>query len=175
MSTILMPAVLRKITQGIIRQAREHLLRDGALTPFAFVLNQNSGMIVPLMLDLSGPDTAARSTEAIASIARVLRADAVATLVEAWALPPSCPHDIDAVLREYGSISAYPQRMDVVALHVETADGAWEGRAQVAADPVTGRRTMAEIVLNPAEPASTDFARVLNRDSRTPLTSRPPC
>jgi hypothetical protein len=125
------PESYLKIITPLIDTARGFLERGEQLSSIAFVGSFSTGRTIPVLLDSAGDDAKDGAAQALRMAARVLEADFVFVIMEAWALRPDKMARMDAILDKYGSIGASPYRVDTASFALETRHGVWVAQCEI--------------------------------------------
>lgn len=128
------PDTYLRIITPLIQVAREHLEKGEHLVPIAFVGNFESGMTVPIQLQIDSEKSKLHAAESIRLEAEYHKADFVFMLTEAWSLRKDKIHRINEIYERYGSIGASPYAVDIVSMSLETRHGVW--LAEVSIKPI---------------------------------------
>lgn len=125
-----LPVRLAPLINSFIDQARDLLATDGYLTPVAFIWRSDrppTDMVTYALKEAGDKDAAA---DAVRQIARVMEADFVFLIMEAWMLDPTHARRYNEILDRYGSIGASPYAIDSVCFSLETHEGTWMGQVR---------------------------------------------
>ena len=117
------PQAYMEIISPLIDKARNLLEAGNKLQAFAFVGNLSTQQVAPVMIQPGSGEIKDQSAREIQVAARILDADFVFAIMEAWSLRPDKMSQMDAILDKYGSIGASPYAIDVCALSLETRRG----------------------------------------------------
>lgn len=120
-----LPQAYLDIILPLIDSARGFLENGETLEPFAFVGNQATKQVIPILIDTQTGASKDRSVELIKAAAEQTRADFVFTVMEAWGLPKDKMTRYQEILDKYGSVGASPYRIDTAAFMLETRYGVW--------------------------------------------------
>lgn len=116
------PEKVRNIVSELIEIYREELL-GGEGMPAQFLIGRvENPHAERYCIDTRTPDSRLASIEKAKLIALVKNADYVITTAEVWELPTNLESEAGAILKKYGSIAAYPARLDKALIQVETQD-----------------------------------------------------
>jgi len=125
------PQAYMEIISPLIDKARNFLEAGKKLQAFAFVGNLSTQQVAPVMIQPGSGEVKDQSAREIQVAARILDADFVFAIMEAWSLRPDKMSQMDAILDKYGSIGASPYAIDVCALSLETRRGVWVAQQQI--------------------------------------------
>jgi hypothetical protein len=117
------PQTYMDLIRPLIDKAREILDMGERLQPFAFVGNLITQQVVPILIQPGSEEDKDRSAAEIQSVALLLDADFVFSIMEAWSLLPSKISQMDVIIDKYGSIGESPYKIDICALALETKHG----------------------------------------------------
>ena len=140
-----MSPIYRSILDEIVAGARSNLKRDGKLSSMGFCGQISNQKIIVVPLSFSDDESKMEAVAHLRAVARIEAADFVGLLHEAWMLSAKhAPHH-DEIIHKYGSISACPHRVEVVAISLETPSGIWMAMPRLRAMPPSKmRRTFDE-------------------------------
>lgn len=122
-----MNSALHELTQGTIELARIYLAEGKELSHMFILINlakREVKSIVALYNDDLQKDVVSQN---IRDEVKRFNADAIISAVEGWSLEPKDTLNYQAIIQKYGSISNYPDKIEVVSFFVETGDGVWAG------------------------------------------------
>ncbi len=125
------PQAYMDIISSLIDKARELLEAGEKLQAIAFVGNLTSKEVIPVMIQPGSGEDKDQSALRIQSIASLLEADFVFTIMEAWSLRSDKISQMDSILEKYGSIGASPYTIDVCSLALETKRGVWVAQQKI--------------------------------------------
>jgi hypothetical protein len=125
------PSAYHEVIDPLIARAREFLESGESLVPFAFVGNFATRQMVPVPLGTGDDRSKDVAAATIRRTADATPADFVFMVVESWGLPPGKVGQYDSIVAQYGSVSASPWRVDVVAFSLETRHGLWFAQAPI--------------------------------------------
>lgn len=117
------PEPMRPVMSSIIEASRATLAAGGGLTPSILVGNCFTTAIRRIKIDPSSPHGKAMAVEAAKEAAEEIEADFAITMVEAWHLSKEDKARKSEIVAAYGSLAAYPGRIEVVYFVLETHDG----------------------------------------------------
>ena len=140
-----MSPIYRAVLDEIIAGARSNLKRDGKLSSMGFCGQISSQKIIVVPLSFCDDESKMEAITHLRAVARIEAADFVGLVHEAWTLTTKhAPHHED-IIREYGSVSASPHRVEVVAISLETPSGIWMAMPRLRSMPPSKmRRTFDE-------------------------------
>ena len=140
-----MSPIYRAVLDEIVAGARSNLKRDGKLSAMGFCGQISNQKITVVPLSFSDDESKMEAIAHLRAVARIEAADFVGLVHEAWALTAKhAPHHED-IIRKYGSVSACPHRVEVVAISLETSLGVWMAMPRLRAMPPSKmRRTFDE-------------------------------
>ncbi len=125
------PESYLKTILPLVDVARGLLEKGEELVPIAFVGNFSTGKTVQVLLNSAGDVEKDHSALAIRMAAKMLEADFVFLIMEAWSLRKDKMAQMDAILDKYGSIGASPYRVDVASFGLETRYGVWMAQCEI--------------------------------------------
>lgn len=125
------PANLDWLIGGLVDQVRQNLERDGHLAPVVFVIRTDKREIDVVSGSMGSTKEKDYIAEAVRQRARRMQADAICLVTEAWSLPPEDAPHAQKICEQYGSLSSYPGRIEIVAISIETTDGVWMAQAPI--------------------------------------------
>src|SRR5487761_2706023 len=102
------PQAYMDIISPLIDTARGYLENGDKLQAMAFVGNLTTKQVIPVMIQPGSGEDKDQSSQRIQSIASLLDADFVFTIMEAWSLRSDKVSQMDSILEKYGSIGASP-------------------------------------------------------------------
>ena len=140
------PQAYMDIIGPLIDKARELLEAGERLQAFAFVGNLTTRQFVPVMIHPGSVEDKDQSAREIRSAALALAADFVFTIVEAWSLRPDKIPQMNAILDQYGSISASPYAIDTCSLMLETRHGMWAAQPQIKPNGISRKKRTIGVV-----------------------------
>jgi len=120
-----LPSACLDIVLPLIDSARGFLENGETLEPFAFVGNQATKQVIPILIDTATASSKDRAVQLIRAAAEAARADFVFTVMEAWGLPRDKMPRYQEILDKYGSVGASPYKVDTAAFMLETRYGVW--------------------------------------------------
>ena len=120
-----LPQSYLDIVLPLIDSARGFLENGETLEPFAFVGNQATKQVIPILIDTATESSKDRAVQLIRAAAEAARADFVFTVMEAWGLPKDKMPRYQEILDKYGSVGASPYKVDTAAFMLETRYGVW--------------------------------------------------
>lgn len=119
------------ILSDIIDQIQSNLKKHDQLVPLAYLLNQKEMAIFASQFD----DEKQKNyfSELIKQHASKINADAICFVAESWTLPEKYRNkaDMTRILKQYGSISEFPERVEIIAISLETREGKWTGMGDI--------------------------------------------
>ena len=125
------PQAYMDIISSLIDKARSFLEAGEKLQAIAFVGNLTTKEVIPVMIQPGSGEDKDQSAQRIQSVASLLEADFVFTIMEAWSLRSDKISQMDAILEKYGSIGASPYAIDICSLALETRHGVWLAQQQI--------------------------------------------
>lgn len=154
------------ILSDIIDKIQLNLKKYEQLHPVAFLLNEKKMEI--FASDFSNEKQKNYFAELLKQSARKMNADAVCFVAESWTLPDKyrTKEDMDRILKQYGSISEFPERVEIVAIMLETREGKWTGMADI--KPAKKGRKMAGLSWMKADMMEGRFSHLLPVKYATP-------
>lgn len=129
-----MSPIYRAVLDEIIAGARSNLKRDGKLCATGFCGQISNQKIIVVPLSFADDESKMEAIAHLRAVARIEAADFVGMVHEAWALTKHAPHH-EEIIRKYGSISACPHRVEVVAISLETPNGVWMAMPRLRSKP----------------------------------------
>lgn len=113
----------------VVDKLQKNLKNSSQLVSVAFLINDENQKIEIIPLTFKDDAEKDYAVEIIKQRASKWKADAICMLSEGWALPTKYqnPEDTNRILNEYGQISNFPEKVDIVFLNLETREGLWTG------------------------------------------------
>jgi len=125
------PQIYMDLISPLIYKAREILDMGERLLPFAFVGNLTTKQVVPIAIKPGTDEEKDKSAKEIQSVALLLGADFVFSIMEAWSLQPNKISQMDKIIDKYGNIGDSPYAIDICALALETKHGIWVSQPRI--------------------------------------------
>lgn len=132
---MVIPVEVRNLVTALIERFEGILALGKAVPPIFYIGNTEEKIVEMVFLDTDSPQSKAMSANHAREVAYEMNADFVVATSESWSLPKDMFKNINAVIEQYGSISACPERIDVVSILVETRGAVALGTAPVSAVP----------------------------------------
>lgn len=128
------PAEYAGVIGNILDKVKHNLKAHDQLLSVAFLINLEQGKIELVAGEFDGEDAKDYFSETVRQRASRMQAEAICFVSEAWTLPEkySTQEHIDRIRNVYGSISAFPEREEIVMVSLETHDGLWMARSGIA-------------------------------------------
>lgn len=116
-----LPMPVAKIVKAAIDHTRAEMNEGHGVKPAAFVCNSDTGLLTVVIAHFEDESDKDAFSTAIQGQVKKIDADVVVLIAESWALPRELGVEKAlALLDKYGSISACPERVEVVHISVET-------------------------------------------------------
>lgn len=157
-----------KYLEGIelaIRETRQEVISSRTqIQASAFLINDITNDVV--RVNVSTADEAAKDESArlLRLMAKEHGATAVLLIMESWMLPMKMMRDPEIAFRElekYGSVSAHPKRVEIVAFTLECAEGYWLGRSPILHIDAKRTRSFLEVTWQRGDSAQGRFGSFL--------------
>jgi len=160
------PAKYVAILSDIIDKVQKNLKNYDQLLPVAFLLNTKK--IEVLALPMGNEDEKNYFAEVLKQRASRFDAEAVCFIAESWTLPEKYrgTDDFERIIKQYGSISNFPEKIEIIAITFETRDGTWTGMGDI--KPAKKGRKMTGLTWIKAEIMGGRFAHLLPVKYATP-------
>lgn len=158
----MVPVQYQPLVLRLLADAREHLQSGGRLPSLYFIGSTEASALETVVVDTASGEAKDSAADHARRLATYLDADFVALLTEAWALPANKLQSYDQVIAKYGSIGAYPKRLDIVFLQLETRHGYFTATAAIRpVPPSKKRRQLGPVKWMQADDADGRLARIL--------------
>lgn len=169
----LLPPLFRPIVARHLEYARQQLESGKDVETFFVVGNAREKTFIRVPVDTSNEEAKEASAAHARMIAKTTDADFFLFLCEAWTVrEKDLPH-IDAILGRYGTLAAYPGRIDVLTIGLETRYGRWIGQAQATPMPPSKRkRALGKLVITAGGETRGRFGNIIDLEpelARGPL------
>jgi len=102
-------------------------------------------------------------------VAAEINADAVITTMEAWTINQDDAKNYNSIMEQYGSLSKYPGRIEIVMLMIETPDGTWMGTSEIERSQQNNAKTFKDINLEYSPGIEGNFTGILSRPKGSTL------
>ncbi len=171
----LLPEQYRNMVAAYVFNARFLLEEGQALQAFIFIGTLTGTLSGSTEQHAVPVDTSSRqgkemSADHARKVALLCQADYVLHLTESWSLNATDSKKIDAILEKYGSISAYPGRISIVAFVLEADEGVFVGTAPIKAlGRSKSKRTISEPVFVKGDYAQGTLSNILPRPATVNL------
>lgn len=167
-SIAVIPAGYRALLADLVDMAVRLLARGGSVPCSYYIGCSDKRVLQELPIDSGSAQTKHMSATLAQAQAVVLDADFVIVTSESWAMPSEQVHLMDAVLAQYGSVAAYPERVDVAWFYLETREGLFTGTAPISQPlPTRNRRTMGKVTWLRGDVATGTLTGILPKRPRT--------
>jgi hypothetical protein len=139
------------------------LLARGMRVPCTYYIGcSDKHVLQEFTIDNDTPQSKHMSATVARCLAAAMGADFAIMTSEVWAMPIEKYHLIESVLARFGSIAAYPERIDAALFHLETRDGFFSGTATINQPLLTSnRRTTGEVTWFQSDVAEGVLAGIL--------------
>jgi hypothetical protein len=125
------PAKYVAVLSDIIDKVQQNLKNHDQLLPVAFLLNDKKMQIFGSTLDNETDKN--YFAELLKQSASKMNADAICFVAESWTLPEKYRNreDTERILKQYGMISEFPEKIEIIAINLETREGTWTGMGDI--------------------------------------------
>ena len=125
------PSHLRPIIQALIGAVRATLEQGKPPHSAALIGDSVHHRLTDVQIDSSSQEAKEVSAALIREVAALLEADFVLAIIDGWGLPSDKQQDIEAILKEYGSIGESPFKVDVFSFFLFTKEGEFAAQTEV--------------------------------------------
>ena len=160
------PAAYRDMVEGFVTKARAFAESGDGLDSVMFVGNLATGEHIVVQIDADDPDSKAAAGRHARVIALTVDADYSLVVGEAWSLSEGDLARVEVILEEYGALSNYPRRIEVVFFVLETRYGTWGGQAVMKLKGASEKkRTFGAVQFNKADDSGEGLlANIIKKD-----------
>lgn len=105
-----------------------------------YVGNSVTGFMIEVPIDLRSNNTKESSAAHARMVAAVIGSDFVITVTEGWCLPENQHPNRDEIIKRYGSIKAYPHRVEIAFFLLETHHNFHFAMVPILSSRLSGKR-----------------------------------
>jgi hypothetical protein len=120
MSNCTLPPKLQPLVDTLLRDVRRMLAERGEVPATMFLFGDEL-----IVHELNTDTETAKDIDALMlrHLAKLHHCDAAVLVAEGWTLPPHLQGQREAICARYGSVSACPDRVEIVFLGIESREG----------------------------------------------------
>jgi hypothetical protein len=130
MNTTEFPDIVKPLIDKVLQLSRAQMT-EGDVTAVTYVVNTAKDTMVPVEMHMPNEVSKDVSAALVKWTAKNVHADATIMVSEAWSLSREDAPKYKEILEKYGSLGAYPGKLDILMVSVETREGSWIGRAPI--------------------------------------------
>lgn len=125
------PQEYLRYVEKAVKLARSLLKVGGTVPMCAFLGNDATGLLSPLISTTDGKVCGNLSTEQIMMTAAITNADFILLIGASWKIRKNCVLNIEEVRLKYGSIEASPYAVEACSFVLETRAGIWLAQPEI--------------------------------------------
>lgn len=141
------PSRYRSLVWAVVEAAAAMINNGGHLSPCVIVGSSVGGEAKRVDISLSNQDAKRKSFSLVREAAKDIEADFAITSIESWSLTPEDRPRRAEICAKYGSIQAYPGRVEAAWFVLETHDGAFASQAVI--ERIEAKGHMVRVMLDP--------------------------